>query len=113
MKLRTGIALCVILGDIALFSSAGGCDPGCETVTCDTYGGSASKSFGNCYVSGVGSFRPGDRRNRLFDRSRGPSANPRAAKSSTTKGPQGLASHFNRRRSRIAKTTHRGVTGRF
>ncbi len=63
--------------------------------------------------AGVGSFWPGDRRNRLFDRSRGPSANPRAAKSSTMKGPQGLASHSDRGRCRTANASHRGISGRF
>ncbi len=63
--------------------------------------------------AGVGSLWPGDRRNRLFDRSRGPSANPRAAKSSTMKGPQGLASHSDRGRCRTANASHRGISGRF
>ena len=52
----------------------------------------AQSDMGSFNSAGVGSSRPGDRRDRVFDRSRGPSANPKAAKSSTTRGPQGLAS---------------------
>ena len=59
--------------------------------------------------AGVGSPRPGDRWGRLLDRSRGPSANPRAANSSTTRGPQGLASDLDRRRCRTANASHRWV----
>ena len=37
----------------------------------------------------------------------------RTVKSSTMRGPQGLASKFNRRRCRIAKDHRRGISGRF
>lgn len=51
----------------------------------------------------VGSLRPGDRRSRLFDRSRGPGANLLAVNSSTTKGPEGLVSDSDWRRCRTVK----------
>jgi hypothetical protein len=79
-----------------------------------------SEGFGPDPITGgsfnsarVGSLRPGDRRSRLFDRSRGPGANPSAVNSSTTKGPEGLASNSDWRRCRTAKTSHRWVRGCF
>ncbi len=60
-------------------------------------GGSGSSTSFN--PAGVGSFVPGDRPNRVRLARRLP-ANPEAAKSSTMKGPRGLASEFRERRCR-------------
>jgi hypothetical protein len=68
--------------------------------------------LGSFNLTGVGSFRPGDRRNRAFDRVRVPSANPRDVNSSTMKVSQEIASESDSRRSQIVNARHRWVRGR-
>ena len=69
-------------------------------------------------LTGVGSFEPGDRPNRNATRPgkrpfRGPLENPAAAKSSTMKGPRGLAGESCGRRCQIANDLSRWVGGCF
>jgi hypothetical protein len=62
--------------------------------------------------AGVGSFAPGDRPNRVRPTRRLP-VNPGAMKSSTMRGPRGLASECCGRRCRTAKNRRRWIRGRF